>query len=43
MSGEGLTLERQSAIRGLRDNVKEGKTTCGASLQNTETHLPSKP
>ena len=35
MNGEGQTLEGQSANRGLKDNVKDSKTTCGASIQNT--------
>ena len=35
MNGEGQTSEGQSAIRGLKEDSKDGKTTCGASIQNT--------
>ena len=35
MNGEGQTSEGQSAILGLKDDVKDGKTTCGASIQKT--------
>ena len=34
MSGEGQTSEGQSALRGPQDEVKDGKSTCGASVQN---------
>ena len=33
--GEGQISEGLSARRGLKDNVKDGKTTCGASIHNT--------
>ena len=41
MYGEGQTSEGQSGIRSQQDDVKEGKTTCGASIQNKD--LPSPP
>ena len=43
MTGEGQTSEGHSAIRGLKDIVKDGKTTCGASIQNTEHASPQSP
>ena len=35
MNSEVRTSEGQSAIRGLKDDVKDGKTTGGASIRNT--------
>ena len=35
MNGGGQTSEGQSANRGLKDDVKDVKTRCGASIQNT--------
>ena len=35
MNGEGQASKGQSASRRLKDDVKDGKTTSGASLQNT--------
>ena len=35
MNGEGQTSDGQSAIPGQKDDVKDGKTTCGASIKNT--------
>ena len=35
MNGEGRTSQGLSASRGLKDDVNDGKTTCGASVQNT--------
>ena len=43
MSGEGQTSEGHSAIRGVTDDSKDGKTTCGASIQNTEHASPPSP
>ena len=36
MSGEGQTSEGHAAIRRLKDDVKDGKATCGTSIENTE-------
>ena len=35
MNGQEQTSEGQSAIPGLKDDVKDRKTTCGASIENT--------
>ena len=43
MSGEGQTSDGQSDIRGLQDEVRDGKTTCGQSKQNTEHTSPPSP
>ena len=43
MSGEGQTSEGQCAIRGVQDDVKDGKTAGGASIQNTEHNSPPSP
>ena len=32
----GTNIRREMANRGLKDDVKDGKTTCGASIQNTQ-------
>ena len=43
MSGEGQTSEGQAAIGGMRDDVKDGKTTGGASTGKTEHNSPPSP
>ena len=43
MSGEAQTSEGQSAIGGMQDNVKDGMTAWGASIQNTEHNFPPSP
>ena len=43
MSGEGQTSERQCAIGGMQDDVKDGKTAGGASIPNTEHNPPPSP
>ena len=43
MSGEGQTSEGQCAIGGMQDDVKDGKTAGGASIQNTEHNSPPSP
>ena len=35
MNGEGKKSEGLYARRGLKDDIKDSKTTCGASIQNT--------
>ena len=43
MSGGGQTSEGQSAIGGMQDDVKDGKTAGVASIQNTEHNSPPSP
>ena len=43
MSGEGQTPEGQCAIGGKQDDVEDGKTAGGASIQNTEHNSPPSP
>ena len=43
MSGEGRISEGQSAIGGIQDKVKDGKTACGASIQKKEHNSPPSP
>ena len=43
MSGGGETSEGQSAIGGMQRDVKDSKTACGASIQNTEHNSPPSP
>ena len=43
MTGEGQTSEGQSAIGGMQDDVKDGKTAGGASIRNTDHTSPPSP
>ena len=43
MSGGEQTSEGQSAIGGIQDDVKDGKTAGGASIQNTQHYSPPSP
>ena len=43
MSGEVQTSEGQCAAGGMQDDVKDGKTAGGASIQNTEHNSPPSP
>ena len=43
MSAEGQTSEGQCAIEDMQDDVKDGKTAGGASIQNTEHNSPASP
>ena len=43
MSGKGQTSEGQCAMGGMQDDVRDGKTAGGASIQNTENNPPPSP
>ena len=43
MSDQGQTSEGQSAIGGMQDDIKDGKTSGGARIQNTEHNSPPSP
>ena len=43
MSGEGQTSEGQCAIGRMQDDVKDGNTAGGASIQNTEHNSAPSP